>query len=57
MNKKCLFIGNGLNRTLNAGMAWDSVLASASQHFGVRQLGDIPLPMEFEKLVADKLSV
>ena len=57
MNQKCLLVGNGLNRTLNAGMTWDSVLASASQHFGVRQLGDIPLPMEFEKLVADKLSV
>lgn len=48
MNRKTLFLGNGLNRTLDGGISWPAL---------VRKLGsqepkgsNVPFPIEFEQL-------
>lgn len=47
----CLLIGNGLNRTLGASISWGDLLKDVAQEYGVDYHGDIPMPMEFERIV------
>lgn len=52
MTEKTLFIGNGLNRTLNNGMAWGDLMArlGAHAHNGI----DAPFPIEYEAIAAQR---
>lgn len=50
MTEKTLFIGNGLNRTLNNGMAWGDLMARLGAHAHNRI--DAPFPIEYEAIAA-----
>lgn len=46
-----LLIGNGLNQCLKGGLPWGDLLHRVAQNFGISYRGDIPMPMEFERLI------
>ena len=52
----CLLIGNGLNRTLKSSIAWSDLLEEIAVDFCVEHVSDIPLPLEFERIVNDYLN-
>lgn len=47
----CLFVGNGLNRTLENGVSWGDLLQRIANKNRVDYYDDIPMPMEFERIV------
>ncbi len=47
---KCLLIGNGLNRCLEHSIEWGELLREIAVDYGVDYNGDIPMPMEFERI-------
>lgn len=46
-----LLIGNGLNRCLEGGLPWGNLLNQIADQFGVDTCSDIPMPLEFERLI------
>lgn len=52
----CLLVGNGLNRTLRASISWGDLLADIANKYGVDYHSEIPMPMEFERIVNRYLS-
>lgn len=48
---KCFLIGNGLNRTLKASISWDELLKDIAEEHNVEYCADIPMPLEFERIV------
>ena len=48
---KCLLIGNGLNRTLEHSIPWGDLLKDVSEQLGTDYYQDIPLPLEFERII------
>lgn len=53
--KNCLFVGNGLNLTLN-NYSWNNLLSSIADYVGTESIEGISLPLEFERLMNIKLS-
>lgn len=53
--KNCLFLGNGLNLTLN-NYSWNNLLSSIADYVGTESIEGISLPLEFERLMNIKLS-
>lgn len=51
-----LLIGNGLNRCLEGGIPWGDLLDRIADNFGVPVNKDIPMPLEFERLINTYLS-
>ena len=49
--EKCLFIGNGLNRCLAGSVSWDRLLRDVANRLHVEYHPDIPLPMEYERMI------
>lgn len=47
----CLFVGNGLNRTLGDSISWGDLLKEIARKNRVDYYDDIPMPMEFERIV------
>lgn len=46
-----LMIGNGLNQCLKGGLPWGDLLRQVAENFNVEYRSDIPMPMEFERLI------
>ena len=46
-----LLIGNGLNQCLEGGLPWGNLLNQIADQFGVDTCSDIPMPLEFERLI------
>jgi hypothetical protein len=46
-----LLIGNGLNQCLDGGLPWGNLLSQIADQFGVATCSDIPMPLEFERLI------
>ena len=46
-----LLIGNGLNRCLKGGLPWGDLLQQIARNYGVDYRSDIPMPLEFERLI------
>ena len=46
-----LVIGNGLNQCLEGGLPWGNLLEQIADQFGVDVCKDIPMPLEFERLI------
>lgn len=51
----CLFIGNGLNLTLD-NYSWDNLLKIIADYAGTERVEGISLPLEFERLMNIKIS-
>lgn len=54
MKENTLFIGNGLNRCLESSISWGNLLEDIANEFGIETFSDIPLPLEFERLINEK---
>ena len=54
---KSLLIGNGLNRSLINSIAWSNILKEVADEYHVEYNADIPMPLEFERIVNKILSV
>ena len=54
---KSLLIGNGLNRSLSNSIAWSNILKEVADEYHVEYNADIPMPLEFERIVNKILSV
>ena len=52
---KCLLIGNGLNRTLENSISWNDLLQNLSLELDTEHYDEIPLPLEFERIVNNHL--
>lgn len=52
---KCLLIGNGLNRTLENSISWTDLLKDLSTELNTKHYEEIPLPLEFERIVNNYL--
>lgn len=52
---KCLLIGNGLNRTLENSISWSDLLRDLSTKLNTKYYEEIPLPLEFERIVNNYL--
>ena len=50
MNQKTLFLGNGLNRTLNGGISWAELMRKLGSQ--EPEGSNVPFPIEFEQLAA-----
>ena len=48
---RCLLIGNGLNRTLKHSIPRGDLLKDVSEQLGTEYYQDIPLPLEFERII------
>ena len=46
-----LLIGNGLNQCLKGGLPWGDLLQQIARNYGVAYRSDIPMPLEFERLI------
>ena len=46
-----LLIGNGLNRCLKGGLPWGDLLQQIARNYDVDYRSDIPMPLEFERLI------
>ena len=46
-----LLIGNGLNRTLKSSISWSALLQDIAKSYGVSYEANIPMPLEFERIV------
>lgn len=46
-----LLIGNGLNQCLKSGLPWGDLLQQIARNYGVAYRSDIPMPLEFERLI------
>lgn len=46
-----LMIGNGLNQCLEGGLPWGDLLRQVAEKFRVEYRSDIPMPLEFERLI------
>ena len=46
-----LLIGNGLNQCLEGGLPWGDLLQQIALNYGVDYRNEIPMPLEFERLV------
>ena len=46
-----LLIGNGLNQCLEGGLPWGDLLRQVAENFNVEYRSDIPMPLEFERLI------
>lgn len=46
-----LVIGNGLNQCLEGGLPWGNLLEQIATRFDVDVCKDIPMPLEFERLI------
>ena len=49
--ENALFIGNGLNLCLSNGISWNNLLQEMALRFGVKSNCEIPMPLEFERLI------
>ena len=49
--ENCLLIGNGLNQCLKDGVPWGNLLQDIARDFHLTSNPNIPLPLEFERLV------
>lgn len=49
--EKTLLIGNGLNRTLCFSISWSELLRDIADEHGVEYISDLPMPLEFERIV------
>lgn len=49
--ENCLFIGNGLNRTLENSISWSDLLGDLATKYKTSHCEEIPLPLEFERIV------
>lgn len=49
--EKTLLIGNGLNRTLRFSISWSELLRDVADEYGVEYIADLPMPLEFERIV------
>lgn len=54
--EKTLLIGNGLNRTLRFSISWSELLRDIADEHGVEYISDLPMPLEFERIVNAMLS-
>ncbi len=50
-----LFVGNGLNRCLEGGIAWGDLLENIAIQLGVSYNKEIEMPLEFERIVNEFL--
>ena len=48
---KTLLIGNGLNRTLKSSISWEDLLDDIANEYGVEHIDNLPMPLEFERIV------
>lgn len=48
---KCLLIGNGLNRSLDSSIAWSDLLQDVANEYKITYNPDIPMPLEFERII------
>ena len=46
-----LLVGNGLNQCLKAGLPWGDLLQQIARNYGIAYRSDIPMPLEFERLI------
>ena len=51
MIENCLLIGNGLNRTLKSSISWSALLQDIAKDYGVNYEANIPMPLEFERII------
>ena len=51
-----LLLGNGLNLCLDGGVAWGQLLSEMASKYGIEPNLDIPLPLEFERIINKYLS-
>ncbi len=51
IKRNTLLIGNGLNRCLNDNISWENLLSTIAKEYGIETNLDIPLPLEFERVV------
>lgn len=49
--KNVLFIGNGLNRTINSEVSWDNLLDDFCKKNDIKINNNIPLPIMFESII------
>lgn len=49
--ERSLLIGNGLNRTLSSSISWSELLCDIAKEHGVEYISDLPMPLEFERIV------
>ena len=54
--ERCLLIGNGLNQCLKDGIAWNNLLRNIANDFNLKANPNIPMPLEFERLVNQYLA-
>lgn len=54
--KNTLLIGNGLNRCLPGGIPWENLLEDMAKRYSINTFKDVPMPLEFERLVNMHLS-
>lgn len=54
--EKTLLIGNGLNRTLEFSISWSELLCDIAKEYNVEYIPDLPMPLEFERIVNTILS-
>lgn len=52
MSDKTLFVGNGLNRTLENGISWSDLMARLGSHASSEQ--SAPFPIEYEAIAAQR---
>lgn len=49
--EKTLLIGNGLNRTLQFSISWSELLCDIAKEHNVEYIPDLPMPLEFERII------
>ncbi len=51
----CLFIGNGLTRTIKTAPKWNDLLLEIADDIGVTLIDDIPMTLKFENIVNQRM--
>ncbi len=49
--RKCLLVGNGLNRCIDNEITWGNLLKKIAMDYRVEYNSDINMPMEFERII------
>ena len=53
--ENCILIGNGLNQCLKGAVPWGNLLKHVADELNVSYNPDIPMPMEFERIINEYL--
>lgn len=53
---RTLLIGNGLNRCIEGSVSWGDLLKDIANEYGVDYSAEIPMPLEFERIIDNFLA-